>query len=84
MKREGTEIAVLWAIRIAQAMIITPSTSRTPYFTDTARGYLVGLILHVISYHPENEHHLPYVVSARKPRIQHQFACFLITPWKVQ
>lgn len=61
VKREGIEIAVLWAIRIAQAMIITPSTSRTPYFTDTARGYLVGLILHVISYHPENEHHLPYV-----------------------
>ncbi|MCB1937059.1 MAG: hypothetical protein KDF59_14090 [Nitrosomonas sp.] len=25
-----------------------------------------------------------YIVSARKPRIQHQFACFLITPWKVQ
>ena len=25
-----------------------------------------------------------YVVSARKPRIQHQFACFLISPWKVQ
>ena len=61
MMREGTEIAVLWAIRIAQAMIITPSSSRTPYFTDTARGYLVGIILHVISYHPENEHNLPYI-----------------------
>lgn len=63
MMREGVEIAVLWATRVAQAIVITPSSSRTPYFTDTARGYLVGVTLHVISYHPENEHNLPYIRS---------------------
>ncbi len=59
--RDGPKAAVLWAIRIAQALIITPSASRTPYFTDTARGYLVGVLLHVLSCHPEDEHNLPYI-----------------------
>lgn len=63
MKRDGSQAAVLWAIRIAQAMIITPSGSRTPYFSDTARGLLVGVILHVLSDHPEEEHNLPYIRS---------------------
>lgn len=61
MERDGPKAAVLWAIRIAQALIITPSASRTPYFTDTARGFLVGVILHVVSFHPEEEHNLPYI-----------------------
>lgn len=61
MERDGHKAAVLWAIRIAQALIITPVSSRTPYFTDTARGYLVGVILHVVSCHPEEEHNLPYI-----------------------
>lgn len=59
--RDGQQAAVLWAMRIAQALIITPSGSRTPYFTDTARGFLVGVILHVISAHPEEDHNLPYI-----------------------
>lgn len=59
--RDGQQAAVLWAMRIAQALIITPSGSRTPYFTDTARGFLVGLILQVISAHPEEDHNLPYI-----------------------
>ncbi len=61
MERDGAKAAVLWAIRIAQALIITPTSSRTPYFTDTARGFLVGVILHVVSCHPEEEHNLPYI-----------------------
>ncbi len=61
MERDGLKAAVLWAMRVAQALIVTPSGSRTPYFTDTARGFLVGLILHVISYHPKEEHNLPYM-----------------------
>ncbi len=61
MERDGPKAAVLWAIRTAQALIITPASSRTPYFTDTARGFLVGVILHVMSYHPEEEHNLPYI-----------------------
>jgi type IV secretory pathway TraG/TraD family ATPase VirD4 len=63
MERDGKQAAVLWAMRIAQALVITPSGSRTPYFSDTARGFLVGVILHVISHHPEDEHNLPYIRS---------------------
>lgn len=63
MRHDGEQAAVLWAMRIAQALVITPSGSRTPYFSDTARSFLVGVILHVISYHPEEEHNLPYIRS---------------------
>jgi len=61
MQRDGTQAAVLWAMRAAQALIVTPAGSRTPYFCDTARGFLVGLILHVMSYHPEDKHNLPHI-----------------------
>lgn len=61
MERDGPHAAVLWAMRIAQALVITPSGSRTPYFSDTARGFLVGVILHVLSTHPEEDHNLPYI-----------------------
>lgn len=61
MARDGDQAAVRWAIRVAQALVITPAGSRTPFFTDTARGFLVGVILHVLSVHPEHEHNLPYV-----------------------
>jgi len=59
MERHKPDVAVLWAMRVAQALIVTPGGSRTPFFTDTARGFLVGLILHVMSTHPEKEHNLP-------------------------
>ena len=52
---------MLWAIRIAEAMIVTPTGSRTPFFSDTARGFVVGVILHVISFHEEDDHNLPFV-----------------------
>jgi len=61
MQRDGIQAAVLWAMRVAQALIVTPAGSRTPYFCDTARSFLVGLILHIMSYHPEDKHNLPYV-----------------------
>jgi type IV secretory pathway TraG/TraD family ATPase VirD4 len=61
MKREGRQAAVRWALRVAEAIIVTPSGSRTPYFTDVSRQYLAALILHVLSAHPENEHNLPFV-----------------------
>lgn len=59
--RSTSEAAVLWAMRIAQALIVTPPGSRSPYFTDAARGFLAGLILHVLVRHPAHEHHLPFV-----------------------
>lgn len=61
VKRDGEQAAVLWAIRIAHALVVTPPGARTPFFSDTARGFLVGVILHVFTTHPENEHNLPFV-----------------------
>lgn len=61
MERDGEKVAVLWAMRIAQALVITPPGSRSPFFTDTARSFLSGVILHVLSLHPAHEHNLPYV-----------------------
>jgi len=61
MERDGLQAAVRWAMRVAYALIITPSGSRTPFFTDTARAYVAGVILHVLSTHPEEEHNLPFV-----------------------
>lgn len=61
MKRDGKKAAALWAMRIAEALIITPEGSRSPYFTDVSRQYLTALILHVITMHPEEEHNLPYI-----------------------
>lgn len=61
MEREGPHAAVLWAMRIAQAIVITPVGARTPYFYDTARGFIFGVILHVLSTHPDDDHDLPYI-----------------------
>jgi type IV secretory pathway TraG/TraD family ATPase VirD4 len=61
MERDGPHAAVLWAMRIAQALVITPAGARTPYFYDTARGFIFGVILHVLSTHPEEDHNLPYI-----------------------
>ena len=61
MARFGDDSAVLWAFRVAEALIVTPSGSRTPFFTDTARGFLAALVLHVLSTHDESEHNLSFV-----------------------
>ncbi len=61
MERDGAEAAVLWATRIAEALVVTPSGSKSPYFFDVSRQFLSGLILHVLTHHPEEDHHLPYV-----------------------
>lgn len=61
IEREGPQAAVRWAMRIAEALIVTPVGSRSPYFTDVARQFLAALILHVLTKHPESEHNLPYV-----------------------
>lgn len=54
----GESIAIQWAYRIAQAFIETPPNSKQPFFTDTARGYMVGLILFVYVTYPKDEQHL--------------------------
>lgn len=59
--RGGFDAAVLWAARIAEALIVTPSGSRVPYFTEVSRQFLSGLILHVLSAYPEDCHNLPFV-----------------------
>ena len=60
IQREGEAAAVLWAMRIAEAIIVTPNGS-TPYFYETSRQFLAGLILHVLTYHDEDEHNLAVV-----------------------
>lgn len=61
MARDGEGAAVLWAMRVAEALVVTPDGARSPYFFDVARQVLAGQILHVLSAHPEDEHHLPFV-----------------------
>lgn len=61
MQREGRSAAVRWALRVGEALIVTPSGSRTPYFTDVSRQHLAALMLHVLTTHPESEHNLPFV-----------------------
>lgn len=56
--QSGESEAVKWAYRIGQSFIETPPQSKQPFFTDTARGYLVGLILFVYAHYPESERHL--------------------------
>lgn len=57
-EREGENAAVTWAYRIGQSFIPTSEGSKQPYFTDASRGMFVGLVLHVLTAHPEAEHHL--------------------------
>lgn len=61
MVRCGSDAAVLWALRVAEAIVVTATGSRTPYFYDVARQFLAGLILHVITAHPASEHNLPFI-----------------------
>ncbi len=59
--REGQGADVKWAVRVAQALIVTPAGSKQPYFTDTSRAFVVGLILHILTFHEEQDHHLGYM-----------------------
>ncbi len=61
MAREGIGAAVKWSHRLAEALIVTPANSKSPFFSDTSRGYVVGLILQVLSAHPEEHHNLPFI-----------------------
>ena len=61
MQREGHDSAVKWAQRLSESLIITPAQTKTPFFADTARGYLTGLILHVLSAHEDDCHTLLFV-----------------------
>ena len=58
MAEQGDGIAVLWAFRIAEALIVTPEGSRSPFFTNSARGFLAALILHVLTTLPPSQHNL--------------------------
>ncbi|WP_348675405.1 type IV secretory system conjugative DNA transfer family protein, partial [uncultured Abyssibacter sp.] len=57
-KSEGPDAAVLWAQRIAEALVITPPGSKQPYFTQTAQAYLAGLILFVYRNCPREQQDL--------------------------
>lgn len=53
--------AVLAAMRIAEALIVTPPGNKSPFFYDLPRQFIAGLILHVLTVHPAKDHNLPYV-----------------------
>lgn len=61
VEEQGQDIAVYWADKIAQALIATPEDSKNGYFYDTARSFLKGVILHVLSAHEQEHQNLPYV-----------------------
>ncbi len=54
----GESAAIKWAYRIGQSFIETPPNAKQPFFTDTSRGYFVGLILLVESHFPLKSRHL--------------------------
>jgi type IV secretory pathway TraG/TraD family ATPase VirD4 len=56
--REGADAAIKWSYRIGESFIKTESNAKQPFFTDTSRGFFVGLFLHILSAHPEEEHNL--------------------------
>ena len=86
MAREGDSAAVKWATRIAAALIITPAASRSPYFTDMARGFVTSLILHIISFHEENCHNLAYLrmLIVRGYQVHHEDGSLDSTPEESQ
>jgi hypothetical protein len=61
IERDGPDAAVIWALRIAEAIIVTPSGSRSPFFFDVPRQFVAALILFVITSYPEECHNLPFV-----------------------
>lgn len=57
---EGNSSVVKWATRVGEALIITDPSSKNKYFTDSARSFLVSLILHVLTFFDESYHHLSF------------------------
>lgn len=57
-ERFGENEVIRAAYKIGQSFIETPPHSKQPFFTDTCRGYLVGLILFVYSNFTEPERNL--------------------------
>ena len=58
---ERGEDPVKWAMRIAESLIVTPAGSKTPFFTDTSRGFVTSLILHILSFFDETHHNLGFM-----------------------
>lgn len=55
------EDPVKWAMRISESLIVTPAGSKTPYFTDTSRGFVTSLILHILTFFDEQYHNLGFM-----------------------
>ena len=63
MVREGENAAVKWSMRLAQSLVITPEGAKQPFFTDNSRQFFSALVMHILTYHPEEEHNLPFARS---------------------
>jgi hypothetical protein len=55
---QGESAAIKYAYRIGQSFIESNPNTKQPFFTETSRGYFVGLILLVESHFPLKDRHL--------------------------
>ena len=58
MRREGINAAVKWSYRVSECFLQTNPNDKNPYFVQTSKGFFVGVLLHVLTTYPEDEHHL--------------------------
>ena len=56
--RDGIDGVIKWAYRIGESFIKTVPNSRDAFYTNTSRGFFIGLFLQILSAHPEEEHNL--------------------------
>jgi type IV secretory pathway TraG/TraD family ATPase VirD4 len=61
IERNGEAAAALWASRLSEALIRTPSGSKSPFFYDVPRQFVAGLILHIMSTYEERCHNLVFL-----------------------
>ncbi len=55
IEREGVEIGSRWAYKAGEALITVNPNANNPFFAETAKSLIPGLILHIISReHPDN------------------------------
>lgn len=57
-QQSGESAAIQWAYRIAIAFIEAQPNSKNAFFSNTAQGYLVGIILFVYATYPREDRHL--------------------------
>ncbi len=60
IEREGIDAGVKFATRLAESLIVTPAGDKQPFWTQSSRQFVSALVMHILSYHPEEEHTLGF------------------------